>query len=134
MSSPISCSQYLLIISIIFSPPPIPFVYPPSFPLSPYFSFSPLFDYFIYHIEGVVSYHIDRAERISSSNMINKIIREIRREGKEGVYPKGMGGGEEKIDRYNEWTLKARNRWWQLIIIIPSINVFANVCNLYYVS
>ena len=35
-------------------------------------------------------------------NMINKIIREIRREGKEGGYPKGMGGGEEKIDRYNE--------------------------------
>ena len=32
--------------------------------------FSPLFDYFIYHVEGVVSYHIDRAERISSSNTI----------------------------------------------------------------
>ena len=45
-----------------------------------------------------------------------------------------MGGGEEKIDRYNEWTLKARNNWWLLMIIIPSINVFANVYNSYYVS
>ena len=69
-------------------------------------------------------------------NMINKIIREVRREGKEGGYSKGMGGGEEMINRFNEWTLKARYRWWQLMIIIPSINVnvFANVYNLYYVS
>ena len=54
-----------LYLSIFSSPPPIPFGYPPSLLLSPYFSY-----YFIYHVEGVVSYHIDRAERISSSNTI----------------------------------------------------------------